>query len=365
MLYYVSHINNRDKLFNLSHLGLIMDFWLPLFTTFSFSLLAIKLINPIAIKAGLVDLPCDRKVHDGNIPLVGGIAIYLAVLTASVLFIEHSRDLNLYLVASALVLFLGALDDRYRLSVRVRLVAQILVSSLIIFGTEIYLTSLGFLLGNIELKLGVLGIVVTVIAIIAGINAINMIDGMDGLAGMLSLIAFAALAFLLSRVASAWYLLPLLFIASLLGYLIFNLKRHTSSSKIFMGDAGSMLIGLTLIWLMVIGIELKSPALKPVTALYIIAVPIMDMVAVIIRRVKEKKSPFLADRQHLHHLFAEFGISRKHTLIVISIVASILAAIGCLAEVYLVPEWIMLLLFLALFCVYAVCIDKAWNKIKS
>jgi len=134
-----------------------MDFWFPLVITFIVSLVAIKVINPIAIKTGLVDFPCDRKVHDGNIPLVGGIAIYLSVLIASVLFIEHSRNLNLYLVASALVLFLGALDDRYRLSVRVRLVAQVLVASLIIFGTEIYLTSLGFLLGNVELKLGVLG----------------------------------------------------------------------------------------------------------------------------------------------------------------------------------------------------------------
>lgn len=342
-----------------------MDFWFPLVITFIVSLVAIKVINPIAIKTGLVDFPCDRKVHDGNIPLVGGIAIYLSVLIASVLFIDHSRNLNLYLVASALVLFLGALDDRYRLSVRVRLVAQVLVASLIIFGTEIYLTSLGFLLGNIELKLGVLGIVVTVIAIIAGINSINMIDGMDGLAGLLSLIAFTALGFLLSRVTNAWYLLPVLFIASLLGYLIFNLKLHSSVSKIFMGDSGNMLIGLTLIWLMVIGTQLSTPALKPVTALYIIAVPLIDMAAVIIRRVKAKKSPFLADRQHLHHLLEVKGYSTKQALIVISIAASILAMVGCIAEVYSIAEWLMLLVFLVLFFSYAAFTEHEWKKISA
>lgn len=342
-----------------------MDFWFPLFITFVVSLVAIKVINPIAIKTGLVDFPCDRKIHDGNIPLVGGIAIYLSVLITSVLFINHSRDLNLYLVASALVLFLGALDDRYRLSVRVRLVAQILVASLIIFGTEIYLTSLGALLGNIEIKLGVLGIVVTIVAIIAGINAINMIDGMDGLAGLLSLIAFTALGFLLSRVTSSWFLLPILFIAALLGYLIFNLKLHSSVSKIFMGDSGNMLIGLTLIWLMVIGTQLNNPALKPVTALYIIAVPLIDMAAVIIRRVKSKKSPFLADRQHLHHLLEAKGYSTKQALIVISIAASILAMVGCMAEVYSVAEWIMLLVFLLVFFFYVLFTGQEWKKISA
>lgn len=342
-----------------------MDFLFPLFSAFVVSLVVIKVINPIAIKAGLVDFPCERKVHNGNIPLVGGIAIYLSVLITSVLFVDHSRDLNLYLVASALVLFLGALDDRYRLSVRVRLVAQILVASLIIFGTEIYLTSLGFLFGSTEIQLGVLGIVVTIVAIIAGINAINMIDGMDGLAGILSLIAFTALGYLLSRVTNSWFLLPVLFIAALLGYLIFNLKLHSSASKIFMGDSGNMLIGLTLIWLMVIGTQLSTPALKPVTALYIIAVPLVDMAAVIIRRVKAKKSPFLADRQHLHHLLEAKGFSTKKVLIVISIAASILAVVGCVADVYSIAEWVMLLIFLFLFFGYAAFTEHEWKKISA
>lgn len=340
-----------------------MDLWFPVSITFFVSLLAIKVINPIAVKTGLVDLPCARKAHEGHIPLIGGIAIYLSVLITSILFIKYSRDLNLYLVASALVLFLGALDDRYQLSVRVRLVAQVLVASLVIFGTEIYLHSLGFILGSIELKLGVFGVLLTIVAIIAGINAINMIDGMDGLAGALSLVAFAALAFLLSRVTNAWSLLPALFIAALLGYLVFNLKLHSSFSKIFMGDSGNMLIGLTLIWLMVIGVELEEPALRPVTALYIIAVPLIDMASVIMRRIKSGQSPFLADRQHLHHLLEVSGFSHKRSLIVISVAASILAIIGCLAEVYLVPEWVMLVFFLALFVCYRELTMRAWKKL--
>lgn len=340
-----------------------MDFWLPLLITFITSLVAIKVINPIAIKTGLVDFPCDRKIHKGNIPLVGGIAIYLAVLITSMLFIEHSRNLNIYLVASALVLFLGTLDDRYQLSVKIRLVAQVLVASLVIFGTEIYLHSLGNILGWFELKLAGFGVILTIIAIIAGINAINMMDGMDGLVGLLSLVAFTALAFLLSRVTNALYLLPFLFIAALLGYLIFNLKLHSSVTKIFMGDSGNMLIGLTLVWLMVIGIELDAPALKPVTALYIIAVPLMDMTTVIMRRIKSGVSPFQADRQHLHHLLESAGYSHRFSLIVISAGASILAGLGCLAEVYAVAEWIMLVSFLLFFMCYSALTKQAWKKL--
>ena len=330
-----------------------MDFWLPLTISFILSFVAIKIVNPIAIKTGLVDYPCARKVHEGHIPLVGGIAIYLSIMLASVLFIEHSRNLNIYLVAAALVLFLGVLDDRYDLSVKTRLVAQVIVASLMIFGTETHL-----------IKLGTFGIVVTIVAIIAGINAINMMDGIDGLAGALSLIAFAAIAFFLNRVANDWFLLPTLFIASLLAYLMFNLNLHKSFSKIFMGDSGNMLIGLSLVWLMVLSVNLETPAFKPVTALYIMGVPILDMATVIIRRLKSGNSAFSADRQHLHHLFEAAGYSRTSALICISSFASLLAVLGCAADIFLVPEWIMLVTFIILFICYAAITQRVWNKIE-
>ncbi|ATC81049.1 MULTISPECIES: UDP-N-acetylglucosamine--undecaprenyl-phosphate N-acetylglucosaminephosphotransferase [Pseudoalteromonas] len=342
-----------------------MDFWLPLTISFILSFLAIKIVNPIAIKTGLVDYPCARKVHEGHIPLVGGIAIYLSIMLASVLFIEQSRNLNIYLVAAAFVLFLGVLDDRYDLPVKTRLVAQVIVASLMIFGTETHLSSLGYILGGFELKLGLFGIIVTIVAIIAGINAINMMDGIDGLAGALSLIAFAAIAFFLNRVANDWFLLPTLFIASLLAYLMFNLKLHKSFSKIFMGDSGNMLIGLSLVWLMVLGVNLETPAFKPVTALYIMGVPILDMATVIIRRLKSGNSPFSADRQHLHHLFEAAGYSRTSALVCISSFASLLAVLGCVAEIFSVPEWVMLATYIILFICYAAITQCAWNKLEQ
>ncbi|WP_462169288.1 UDP-N-acetylglucosamine--undecaprenyl-phosphate N-acetylglucosaminephosphotransferase [Pseudoalteromonas lipolytica] len=343
----------------------MIDFFLPLLVSFTISFFAIKMANPIAIRVGLVDSPCSRKVHQGHVPLVGGIAIYLSTLICSMLFIEGSRDLNLYLIAAALVLFLGAIDDRYHLSVRVRLVAQVLVASLMIFGTEIYLQDLGEIIPGQEISLGVFGILFTIVAIIAGINAINMIDGMDGLAGCLSLVAFTAVAYLLSGLTTNWFLLPIVFISALLAYLVFNLTLHASLKKVFMGDSGNMLIGLSLVWLMVLSSEQAEPALRPVTALYILAIPIMDMACVIIRRIMLKQSPFTADRQHIHHLFEELGYSKKFTLIVISVTASILAILGCLAEYLQVPDWQMLTFYLFMFFCYTKFRIAAWKKVKQ
>ncbi|WP_282167905.1 UDP-N-acetylglucosamine--undecaprenyl-phosphate N-acetylglucosaminephosphotransferase [Shewanella japonica] len=343
-----------------------MDYFLPLLSSFLISFITIRLTKPIAVKAGLVDFPNSRKMHVGAIPLVGGIGIYISILTASMIFIEHSKELNLYLVAAALVLFLGGLDDRYDLSVKIRLVSQVIVASLMIFGTEQYFTSLGYILGPFEIYLGLFGTLFTVIAIIGGINAINMMDGIDGLAGSVSLITFLSLAFLLNRTGGDWVLLPILFIAALLAYLMFNLGWHRSLTKVFMGDAGNMFIGLTIVWLMVIGTDSSSnQAFRPVTALYLLAIPLMDMAAIMYRRIKKGHSPFKADREHLHHIFERAGLSRKQTLLFISSISVVFAAVGCWSEIVQVSEWIMFAVFMAIFLVYNWTLQNIWKILKK
>ncbi|MCL1044123.1 UDP-N-acetylglucosamine--undecaprenyl-phosphate N-acetylglucosaminephosphotransferase [Shewanella electrodiphila] len=342
-----------------------MDYLLPLLISFVLSLITIFLTRPIAIRAGLVDLPNGgRKLHVGEIPLVGGIGIYISILTASMIFFSHSQELNIYLVAAAMVLFVGSLDDRYDLSVKVRLIAQVIVASLMIFGTEQHFTSLGYIIGFTSIELGFLGALFTIVAIIGGINAVNMMDGIDGLAGSVSLIAFTSIAFLLHRADSEWVLLPILFIPALIAYLIFNLSSHTSLTKVFMGDAGNMFIGLTLVWLMVIGTNASEPAFKPVTALYLLAIPLMDMAAIMYRRLKKGLSPFKADREHLHHIFERAGFTREQTLVLISATGALFAIIGCWADINDIPEWIMFVGFIAVFFAYNFALQNIWNVIK-
>ncbi|AEG10757.1 UDP-N-acetylglucosamine--undecaprenyl-phosphate N-acetylglucosaminephosphotransferase [Shewanella baltica] len=339
-----------------------MEYLIPLFTVFCLTCIAIKVLNPIAQRVGLVDLPNERKLHVGAIPLIGGISIYCSVLLVSSIFIEQSQVFNLYLISAALILFLGVLDDKYDLSVRIRMAAQVITASILIFGAGLYLTSFGHIFHFFDLKLGYVGIVVTILAVIGAINAFNMVDGIDGLAGMLSLVTFSSLAFLFYWAGNSWFMLPLLFIGAIIGYLLFNLKwPFASFEKIFMGDAGSMLIGLTVVWMLVIGTQPETSVFSPVTALYLIAIPLMDMTAIMYRRVKKGLSPFKPDRDHLHHIFERAGYNRKQTLIRISLASLLLAIIGVGSDILHVPESIMFITFLAIFAAYNWALSNIWQ----
>ena len=339
-----------------------MEFILPIVFTFFVSFLCIRFGKPVAIKLGLVDTPTARKAHVGSIPLVGGVAIFIGVFFASVVFLPQTHGFNIYFIAAALIVFIGVLDDYYDLPVKPRIVAQMLVASMMIFGAELYLDNLGDLFGFGVIKLNVFGTIFTMVAVVAAINAFNMIDGIDGLAGMLSIITFCALGFLLNQNQNEWFLLPILFVAATMAYLMFNLEWPSSAfKKIFMGDAGSMLIGLTVIWLLVIGTQSEQQAFKPVTALWLVAIPLMDMTAIMVRRVKKGQSPFKPDRDHLHHIFLRAGFSSRKVLALISCVSIVLTCFGITLEYINTPEWLVLVLFVLVFIVYTFALNHIWR----
>lgn len=336
---------------------------LPILTAFLFCFFAVQFVKPLAFKVGLVDKPNARKHHTGSIPLIGGVAIYIGVLTTVLLFFKADSK-NIYIFSSTVILLLGILDDRFDLSVKLRILVQCAVASAMILGAGLYIESLGRLFYFFELELGILGSLVTVVAVIAAINAFNMVDGIDGLAGALSAISFSVIAILLFAVGNEWYLLAALYVSAILAFLMFNLRwPKRSLGKVFMGDAGSMLIGLTIIWLLVIGVDTDVEAFRPVTALYIIAVPLMDMVAIMYRRVKKGASPFKPDRDHLHHIFERAGFSRKQSLLYISFIALSIAFLGVLMEIYLAPEWLMFTIFIVMFSIYNVILSRVWRII--
>ena len=323
-------------------------------TAFCFAFIAIKVFKPIAIDVGLVDKPNARKHHDGQVPLIGGISIFAAVLAASLIWLPNTLELRMYLIASAMMVFIGALDDKYDLKVRIRIVGQIIIVSLMIYGVGGYISNLGnlFSLGSIEL--GPAGIVFTYFAIIVVINAYNMVDGIDGLIGSLSLNTFTAIAILFLISGNTGYLAyPLILATAILPYLMFNLgylKKY--SKKIFMGDAGSMFIGLSVIWLLTIGTQGEHASFRPVTALWICAIPLMDMLAIVMRRYRKGKSPFKPDRDHLHHILQRAGLSSRQTLAVITISSIVMSLIGVLGEYFKVAESIQLILFVVIFILY-------------
>jgi UDP-GlcNAc:undecaprenyl-phosphate GlcNAc-1-phosphate transferase len=339
-------------------------------TAFLFAFVAIKFFKPVAIEIGLVDKPCERKQHTGHIPLIGGISIFLAVLAASLLWLPNTLELRMYLIASAMMVFIGALDDKFDLRVRVRIVGQIIIASLMIYGVGGYISNLGNLFGLGDVTLGPLGIVFTYVGIIVVINAYNMIDGIDGLIGSLSINTFSSIAILFIMSGQTDYLsYPLILATATLPYLIFNLGIteklfNKKTKKIFMGDAGSMFIGLSVIWLLTMGTQGEQASFRPVTALWICAIPLMDMLAIVVRRYKNGKSPFKPDRDHLHHILQRAGLSARKTLVIISVSAAVMSIIGLAGEYFEIPDAIMFVGFIFAFTCYVIVI-KGITKIES
>ncbi|WP_019027521.1 UDP-N-acetylglucosamine--undecaprenyl-phosphate N-acetylglucosaminephosphotransferase [Colwellia piezophila] len=337
------------------------------FTAFIFAFLAIKFFNPVAIEIGLVDKPCERKQHAGHIPLIGGISIFLAVLAASLIWLPNTLELRMYLIASAMMVFIGALDDKFDLRVRVRIVGQIIIASLMIYGVGGYISNLGNLFGFGDVTLGPLGIVFTYVGIIVVINAYNMIDGIDGLIGSLSINTFTSIAILFIISGQTDYLsYPLILATATVPYLMYNLGFFEKffkkeSQKIFMGDAGSMFVGLSVIWLLTMGTQGEQASFRPVTALWICAIPLMDMLAIVVRRYKNGKSPFKPDRDHLHHILQRKGLSSKQTLIVISIVSVLMSSIGVYGEYYQISEIVLFVLFILSFILYNFIVKRIIN----
>ncbi|WP_214000961.1 UDP-N-acetylglucosamine--undecaprenyl-phosphate N-acetylglucosaminephosphotransferase [Arsukibacterium sp.] len=329
------------------------------------SLLAILILRPLAPKFGLLDLPKGRKQHTGAVPLIGGLAIYLTLLLVLANYISADPMLGYYLACAAVIVVLGAFDDALDLSVKLRLAVQLVIGLAMIYSLDLHISNLGNIFGFGTVELGVFGVPFTLIAVIAAINAFNMTDGIDGLAGLLSMVSFGSIAvFMLLWGQAAQALLPLVFIAALLPYLAFNLG-WLKDKKIFMGDAGSMLIGLSVIWLLLISTQSETASFRPVTALWLIAIPLMDMVAIMLRRILKGQSPFQADREHLHHISLRLGLNSRESLILITALAWIFACIGIIGEYLLVPEVAMLLLFLLIFALYIGLLQNIWRIISA
>jgi UDP-GlcNAc:undecaprenyl-phosphate GlcNAc-1-phosphate transferase len=329
------------------------------------SLLAILLLRPMAAKMGLLDLPQGRKQHNGAVPLIGGLAIYITLLLVLGSKVSSDIMLGYYLACAAVIVILGAFDDALDLSVKLRLAMQLLVGMAMIYSLDLHISNLGNIFGFGQVELGIFGIPFTLIAVIAAINAFNMTDGIDGLAGLLSMVSFGSIAvFMLLWGQPGEAMLPLVFIAALLPYLAFNLGL-INHKKIFMGDAGSMLIGLSVIWLLLISTQSESASFRPVTALWLIAIPLMDMVAIMLRRVLKGQSPFQADREHLHHISLRLGLSSRESLMLISALACVFACVGIIGEYLLVPEVAMLLLFFLVFALYIGLMQNIWRIISA
>jgi UDP-GlcNAc:undecaprenyl-phosphate GlcNAc-1-phosphate transferase len=330
---------------------------------FLFSFLFLFVARKMANIIGLVDKPNYRKRHQGMIPLVGGISVYAGICFTFLITDYRIPHSSLYLLCAGLLVFVGALDDRYDISVKIRALVQAGVAVAMMSYANLTLRNLGHIIGPWEMLLGPFGYLFTLFAVWAAINAFNMVDGIDGLLGGLSCVSFGAMGIVMydsGHMELALWCFAM--IAATLPYILLNLGILGPRYKVFMGDAGSTLIGFTVIWILLQSTQGESHPMNPVTALWLIAIPLMDMIAIMYRRLRKGMSPFSADRQHIHHLIMRAGFTPRQAFVLITLSAAILAAIGVIGEhLSFVPEWVMLILFFFAFLLYGVCLKRAWR----
>ena len=223
---------------------------------------------------------------------------------------------------SLIILFLGLWDDIRPLPFSARLVIQIFASWLVIIVTDVYLRDLGNLFGVFDIHLGKVGIPVTIFMVVGVCNAFNMLDGMDGLVGFVVFIASSALAFI---AVSNGHTSFLFFGSVILGiFLVFNLGLLGKKWKIFLGDSGSMWLGFIIAWLLVALSQPSSESfLKPVTALWIILLPLIDALSTFMKRIVLRQSLFLGDRSHAHHMLLDAGYEKWKVLLIFIFVTTL------------------------------------------
>lgn len=348
--------------------------------TTALSFVMYLLLIPLAVTSGLVDRPDARKHHNGEVPLVGGLGVFLALMLVGGWVFPLNQVTLAIGFSSALMVMVGVMDDRHDLSVRLRIVVQLAAASVLVFVGGIQVETLGNLLGMGEVRLGWLAAPFTIVAIMTAMNAYNMIDGIDGLLGSLALVTFfgvAALALLHAQAVPL--LIALIMMAALVAFLAHNMGGgRLALRKIFMGDAGSMFIGLLVVCLLALmtvpeqlasvggalgfaPVEGKAAPVRPVAVLWLIAIPLMDMFGIMARRIMKRQSPFKPDRDHLHHIFMRAGFTALETLGIITTAGLALVLLGLTLELLQVPESIVALLYIGVFIGYLSCLRYAWR----
>ena len=313
----------------------------------------IVFLSKVAGRAGLVDRPDVRKKHFGEIPIVGGVSIFLAVL-ATGLLVQPKLWVLLPVFIGGILVFVGVLDDRYGLSAFLRLPVQAACALLMVHVAGVSIESVGNVFGGESLLLvGWASLGFTILCSVGVINAINMIDGVDGLSGVIvSLTLLALLYFCWISGDFQSFLLLVSLLGATLSFLCFNARLFRKSALIFMGDAGSMFLGFIILWFLVRLSQGPDAVLSPVSAGWIFGLPLVDTLSVMVRRVSQRRSPFDADRHHLHHKLLDAGFSVNQTVMAMGLIHAIFIAVGVISNTIPTLEPVFFWVFVGIVLIY-------------
>jgi UDP-GlcNAc:undecaprenyl-phosphate/decaprenyl-phosphate GlcNAc-1-phosphate transferase len=326
----------------------MFDVILSLIISFAVTYLAIPVIIKVAESKKLYDEPDERKVHRNPIPSLGGLGIFAGFVFGALLSISlvNAPEIQYFIAAALVIFFLGIKDDILVLSPIKKFIGQVLAAFIIVYKGNVQITSMHGFIGLQELP-EMFSLLLTYFTVLVIINSFNLIDGVDGLAGCLGILSTSVMGIYMLQVGEIGYsILAFSLTGSLMGFIIFNFQP----AKIFMGDTGSLLIGLVNAILVIKFINIASLstvsmplAATPAIGFAILLIPLLDTLRVFAIRMWQRRSPFSPDRNHIHHLLLDKGLSHRQivfTLVSANLILIVFAftvrSIGC--------NWLILLL---------------------
>ena len=331
---------------------------------FAGTLLLLRLLIRVALRIGLVDYPGRRKRHRGAIPLIGGPAIFGGLSFGALLIADTLFPYRALFAALAILLIAGILDDLRDLTPRQKFAAQLVAALFIVSWGQMSVQSVGDLFGLGEMLLRSWSLPFTIISLLGVINAINMADGADGLAAGVSLIALALLAVsaaITGQLVAAQILA--IVIAATLAFWMLNMRfPWQSHAKAFLGDSGSMMLGLLLTWFCIEVARGGPGSLPPIVAVWFLAIPLIDMGVIIIRRMARGHHPFRAGRDHLHHMLIAAGLSPGQTVLVILLLSLLLGGTAFAAWRLGIPQHWMFYSFMGLLAA-SLLLSWQWRRL--
>lgn len=279
---------------------------------FIFVSILIPMLCRPAERLGLLDLPDDRKLHGEPVPMIGGIAMFIAFCAGLLIIPDPLRPYVSLVIGMGVLLATGLVDDALDITPASKLIMQLVAATLMVSWGQVQVHSLGNLLGAGPVELGEWAIPFTVLCTVFIINGLNMADGTDGLAGGMAVVMLISLALFgwTNGAREAYIVIALLLAAVTLGFLLFNMRTPwRKQASVFMGDAGSMMLGFAIAWLAIFVSQREDATVYPISIAWLLVLPVTDLVSSYFRRLLRGQSPFSADREHLHHALLRAGVS--------------------------------------------------------
>ncbi len=335
---------------------------------FLLAAILVPILSQPAKRMGLVDAPGGRKRHLGEVPLTGGLAIFTAFGFGLFLIDVNLQPYASLVVGMALMLATGIIDDLIEISAGAKLLAQVVAAILMVSWGEVQILDLGNLVGVKSIELGEWSVPFTVLCVLVLINAINMADGTDGLAGGMTMVALLCLfvAGILGGAGRPVMAVMGVLITSISAFLLYNARfPWRQQAKTFLGDSGSLMLGFALAWLAVyLSQSPEQISMYPVSIAWILLLPVLDVLTLYVRRIMRGRSPFSADRDHLHHVFLRSGFSVSATVLILLVAMGCFGAIGIYGWQARWPEWALFVALIPVFGVQYLFSIRAWRIIR-